>query len=722
MNKHVKSLVIINALVSALLVTACDSGGGSEDSPQNFPRFAYAVNYSDSTISMYTVNAETGQLRHNGYVLMDTGACAVALHPSGRFLYTANYGADNTNPDTVSMYMIDRSSGALAPGTPVSVESGINTRSIAVDPSGRFAYAADRGVDADSGPDTISMYTIDLDTGALTPCATPTIAAGNQPVSVAVHPSGKFAYAANYGSGSDSGNDTVSIYRIDRETGALSPAATASATAGDKPHCIAFHPSGEFAYVANAGSGSVSVFTVNRNTGALTPASPASVDAGTFTIYVTVDPSGKFVYAANRDSSSISAYAIDPDSGSLTPAGADAATGSLPLSATVDPSGKFVYAPCQGSNTVSAYEIDRDSGALAPAGTCSARNIPFMLAVSSGTSPIKHVPKFAYVANETTDTVSMYSINPNNGALSLASSVSIPDTTGFPCAVAADTRGRFAYVPSDGLTSVDPVYIYRIDQSSGELISGTQVSADAEDGAVSSVVEPSGRFAYVANFHSSSIGVYSINQSTGALSPGGAAATGSTPWTITIDPSGRFVYVASWGATYISAYTVDPVDGSLAPAAAVDVGHGAWSVAVDPSGRFAYVADGSADVISVYTINQSNGSLSPGAEVAAWNNPYSIAVDPSGRFVYTAGSSGNVCMYTIDQATGGLEEGSADDTNSASYSLTVDVSGRFVYAVNTYSEDISVFTIDQATGFLTPGAAAEAGGNPRSIITIGTIE
>ncbi len=57
------------------------------------------------------------------------------------------------------------------------------------------------------------MYTINATTGTLTSIGT--IAAGTGPVSVAVDPSGKFAYVAN----ADSNN--VSMYTIDATTGAL---------------------------------------------------------------------------------------------------------------------------------------------------------------------------------------------------------------------------------------------------------------------------------------------------------------------------------------------------------------------------------------------------------------------------------------------------------------------------------------------------------------------
>jgi DNA-binding beta-propeller fold protein YncE len=57
------------------------------------------------------------------------------------------------------------------------------------------------------------MYTINSTTGVLMPIGS--IAAGTSPTSIAVHPSGKFAYVTN------SMSNDVSIYSIDGATGAL---------------------------------------------------------------------------------------------------------------------------------------------------------------------------------------------------------------------------------------------------------------------------------------------------------------------------------------------------------------------------------------------------------------------------------------------------------------------------------------------------------------------
>jgi YVTN family beta-propeller protein len=64
-----------------------------------------------------------------------------------------------------------------------------------------------------SGSNDVSMYTINATTGALTSIGT--IAAGSTPTSIAIHPSGKFAYVTN------SASNDVSIYSIDAATGAL---------------------------------------------------------------------------------------------------------------------------------------------------------------------------------------------------------------------------------------------------------------------------------------------------------------------------------------------------------------------------------------------------------------------------------------------------------------------------------------------------------------------
>lgn len=182
----------------------------------------------------------------------------MAVHPSSRFAYLAN-----GYPDSVSMYAIDTTTGALTsvgtiatglPATSLAVE-------IAIDPSGKFAYAAGDGCALDTFPGNVSMYTINATTGALRSIGSP-VAADFCADSVAVDPFGKFAYVTN-----DQG-DNVSMYTINATTGVLTPIGTTAA--GSAPTSIAIDPSGKFAYVANSGSNNVSMYGIDAATGALT--------------------------------------------------------------------------------------------------------------------------------------------------------------------------------------------------------------------------------------------------------------------------------------------------------------------------------------------------------------------------------------------------------------------------------------------------------------------
>jgi YVTN family beta-propeller protein len=116
-----------------------------------------------------------------------------------------------------------------------------------------------------SNPDccgVVFMYAINAATGVLTSIGT--IAAGSFPSSIAIEPSGKFAYVAN------SVSNDISIYSIDAATGVLTPFVTGTIAAGLSPTSIAIDPSGKFAYVANSGSNDVSMYSIDPASGALT--------------------------------------------------------------------------------------------------------------------------------------------------------------------------------------------------------------------------------------------------------------------------------------------------------------------------------------------------------------------------------------------------------------------------------------------------------------------
>jgi len=328
-------------------------------------KFAYVADEgcpdgSLGAVSMYTIDSTTGILTSIGLSVTtaDFGAGAVVVDPLGRFAYVANASDLDINNGSVSMYTINSTTGILtSTGTISPPNSGLfDPSSVAIDPSGKFAYVA-----YESGlTPTISVYTINPTNGTLT--SSGTVPAAGRAGTITVHPSGKFAYVTDFSSENSS---EVSMYAINTTTGALF-SFLGTVAAGLSATSLAIDPTGKFAYLANGGSNDISMYTIDTTTGLLTSTGPIAAGMGPRS--VAVHPTGNFAYVVNHGSNDVSMYAINATTGVLTTIGTIAA-GSSPSSIAINPSGKFAYVTNYGSNNVSMYSIDVTTGALTLIGT-----------------------------------------------------------------------------------------------------------------------------------------------------------------------------------------------------------------------------------------------------------------------------------------------------------------------------------------------------------------
>ncbi len=701
------------------------------------PRFAYVTNLGDDTLSKYTVNAATGQLRGNGYIQTGSHPNSLCLDPSGKFAYVTNNIAND-----VSAFVVDSISGSLTPVSGSPFATGSSPFTVIVEPSGTFAYVTNN-----QPPFNISAYAIDRNTGALSAVPGSPFATGASPAFVAVDPQGKFAYVTSFSSG------TIWAYSIDAGSGALAPISGSPFAAGTEPETITLDPTGHFAYTINQNSNTVSAFSVDPSTGALAPLGGSPFPTGASPFHFTLDPSGKFAFVANGVSNNVSAYMVNATTGALAEvAGSPYAAGMEPAWLTVDPSGKFLYVSAELSNDVTTYGIDGTSGVLTNLRTVRARPGARAIAVSRGSAAVTYTPTFAYVANQNSNNVSMYAINATTGALTSTGAVAAGTQ---PVSVAVAPSGRLAYVAnlcgSVSCSGNGNVSAYTIDGSTGALntVPGSAFAAGSSPRSVA--VDPSGRFAYVANSGSSDVSAYTIDSTTGALTSvaGSPFTAGTTPFSVTVDPSGRFAYVANLGSGSVSgnvsAYTIDRSTGALSPVPGSPFVAGSFpsSVAVDSSGEFAYVVNECGNIfcsligsVSAYTIDSSTGALSPiaASPFATGMSPRSVAVHPSSRFAYVAnGSSSDVSAYTGDSSTGALTPVPASPfaAGAGPRSAAVDPSGKFAYVANqcgdfacTVNGNVSAYTIDSSTGALTPISASPfaAGAFALSVAIAGTIQ
>ena len=275
------------------------------------------------------------------------------------------------------------------------------------------------------------------------------------------------------------------------------------------------------------------------------------------------------------------------------------------------------------------------------------------------------------IAAAGTALVTVFNPAPGGGS---SNSLTFTITTGAvdPQSIAVDPAGKFAYVMNGGCEGGVSGYVsmYTINPTTGALGSiGPPVPTydiSAYPGSVT--LAPSGKFVYVTNPgdvwapDDGSVAMYTIDATTGALTSTGTI-NGNCPGlcfpsSVVVDPSGKFAYVASGGGGFpynVEMYTVNGTTGALTSMGTIAAGTAPVSAAVDPSGKFAYVTNSGSNDVSMYTINATTGALTPIGTIAAGSTPTSIAVHPSGKFAYVTNSASNdVSMYSIDSPTGAL--------------------------------------------------------------------
>ena len=197
-------------------------------------RFVYVVNGANGgggtpgpSISAYTINTSTGALTAISGSPYSTGAHSApgqaTVDPTGEFFYVADQ-TDNGGIGNILAYAINFSTGALTavPSSPFT-EGVDNPAAVAVDPSGRFLYVTNIP-DGQETDGYISAYEINPtngpqgSAGALTEISGSPFATGILPFGVQVDPLGNFVYVT---SASIFTSDNVYGYALDATTGAL---------------------------------------------------------------------------------------------------------------------------------------------------------------------------------------------------------------------------------------------------------------------------------------------------------------------------------------------------------------------------------------------------------------------------------------------------------------------------------------------------------------------
>ena len=168
----------------------------------------------------------------------------------------------------IAGFAVNATDGSLTPVSGSPFSTGFFPRTIAIDPAGKFLYATISSSFMGTSTD-VYAYTIEVASGNLTAVPGSPFTAGENPVSAAVDVSGRFLFVAN--NANTANGNSVSAFSINPDTGVLTPVPGSPFAASPFPLFVATDASGQYAYVGLDNSPGIAAFVINQSTGALTP-------------------------------------------------------------------------------------------------------------------------------------------------------------------------------------------------------------------------------------------------------------------------------------------------------------------------------------------------------------------------------------------------------------------------------------------------------------------
>jgi 6-phosphogluconolactonase (cycloisomerase 2 family) len=287
--------------------------------------------------------------------------------------------------------------------------------------------------------------------------------------------------------------------------------------------------------------------------------------------FLALDKSQRFLYAVHGDMSEISAFSVSPETGEIAFINRQSTEGKNPAHLLVDDSNRFVLVANYATGSVAVLPRN-------PGGSLGA---------------VRHLEQLPGTPG------------PNK----------VDQTFSHPHEVVYDPKREFVLIPDKGL---DRIFSFRFNATSGKLTSGPTPFVQVRPGAGPRHIafHPTAPLTYVAHELDSSVGAYRYDGAKGALTPfqivpsiPDAFVGANTAAEIEMSRSGRFVYVSNRGSDTVGVFAIDAATGRLSPAAWIpSEGKGPRFFVSDPSGRWLYVANENSDTIVPFQLGTDGGS------------------------------------------------------------------------------------------------------------------
>jgi 6-phosphogluconolactonase (cycloisomerase 2 family) len=301
-------------------------------------------NTRNGAIVSYAIDNDSLQIRRLGAVNSGGASPAyVSMHPSGKFLFAANYGGGS-----VAVFPV-QGDGSLGEATDVRPSVGPRHHGHAAnDPPGQFAVS-------DHDSPHVHM--------------------------VAADPGGEFVIA------NDAGLDLTLIWRFDAAAGRLLPAEVpvVAAPPGSAPRHFVFHRNGRVLYNLYEHDAKVAVYDYDPARGALKlkqtiSSLPPKFAGSNLASEIIMTADGRFLYVGNRLHNAVSIFGVGED-GQLRAIAEAWVHADSPRSLCIDPSGTFLYSCNQRGDSITSFRLNANTGALAFTGRFEAVGSPAVMTI-----------------------------------------------------------------------------------------------------------------------------------------------------------------------------------------------------------------------------------------------------------------------------------------------------------------------------------------------------
>ena len=228
---------------------------------------------------------------------------------------------------------------------------------------------------------------------------------------------------------------------------------------------------------------------------------------------------------------------------------------------------------------------------------------------------------------------------------------------------------------------------------------------------------PGNAFVFTANAGGNNISGFA-NDGAGNLTavPGSPFASPGTPFGLAATPNNAFLYVSSLLNAQVTGFSINPTTGTLTPLTCPVATTGAQplKIAINPAGTFLFTANQSGSVTG-FSINSGTGCLTAISTTATDSVARGLTIDGTGQFLYVVTGGGGIDLFTI--ATNGTLSrqaiGGFDSTTGTMLAVKAIPGINVLIATDGGStNNLRTFIINTSTGALTPIIVTAAGSSP----------